>query len=148
MSTIAAGTARRYEWPAGRSLQFTAVWDFHLSSAQREKGSTKKEKLLSSCPASWTEYQLELCMGRSVKAQGSVGNSQALIRARAVSTYTFLSKFCIFPCCLFLIDGGFASLLFRLYFFLRNIHRWATLLCMRPPSIHSDICMLFNLSMK
>lgn len=50
MSMIAAGKGQRYEWSAGRNVQFTAVWDFHLSSAQwrrageREKGSRKGEE--------------------------------------------------------------------------------------------------------
>lgn len=50
MSMIAAGKGQRYEWSAGRNVQFTAVWDFHLSSAQRwragkgEKGGAGRER--------------------------------------------------------------------------------------------------------
>lgn len=81
MSMIAAGKGQRYEWSAGRNVQFTAVWDFHLSSAQRrragEGGEGKKKgeqeergvKLLPPCSTSWTEYQLETAHGDgSVKA--------------------------------------------------------------------------------
>lgn len=46
MSMIAAGKARQHEWSAGRNVQFTAVWDFHLSRGQwrRERKRQQEER--------------------------------------------------------------------------------------------------------
>lgn len=75
------GKGPRYEWLAGRNVQFPAVWDFHLSSAQwrrareqvreREKKSRKRDEWTSfPCSTSWTEYQLELCMKARARREG------------------------------------------------------------------------------
>lgn len=44
MSMIAAREGQRYEWFVGRNVQFTAVWDFHLSSAQWWKAGVSMKK--------------------------------------------------------------------------------------------------------
>lgn len=70
ISAIAAGKGQRYEWSAGRNVQFTGFWDFHLSSAtqwrtgKREKGRARRED----CSTSWTEYQQEHSIRTRVKA--------------------------------------------------------------------------------
>ena len=164
MSMIAAGKGQRYEWSAGRNVQFTAVWDFHLSSAQwrrageGEKRGARRERseergfLSPSCSTSWTEYQLERaleCVRRSRSYQSPWMFHIFLSRSRIL--YVLSSPLLInrevqylrLVLALLAPTPPFLSCSIRMH--LPNIHHWASLLCLRPDGIHPNICMPSNL---